>query len=143
MEAEPLAVDVDRIMEDVRDRAARRRGLDPQPRATDLYLLRRHADVYHVALRARRPVVGPLVVALRRAVRRVLAPFLGAQVAYNLAGLRVLESLDDEAAALVRREAALRATVAMQAEALAALRRDVDALVRRERELRAAIGARG
>src|SRR3989442_10409784 len=90
-------------MESLQDRIRRTAG---RRDVSSIDLLRCNADVYEVPLRSARRV--PAVVLLKRIVRRLLAPVLARQVAYNLANVRVAESLDERIEALAQQQTDLR-----------------------------------
>jgi O-antigen chain-terminating methyltransferase len=109
-------IDVDALMSRIRDNVEKRRreGEPPAPvapeapppgeaLAEDVAILHQTWDVYNAPLTSPRLGVGTVVTLAKRGLRRLLAPLIGRQVAYNAAACRaidaVLEQLRAQAAA--------------------------------------------
>ena len=101
-------IDVERIMERIRENIKRRRsaGDIPAPErdtstflhgqvAADFALLHSGYDITDVPLVSHRRILGSLVLATKKVVRKLLAPILDRQVAYNAASTRVATHLKD------------------------------------------------
>jgi hypothetical protein len=109
-------VDVEEIMRRIRENIHRRSGpagapprgksaapFDDGQVAVDLECLHSGYDIEHVPFSSHRRIVGPLVVAIKKALRKLLKPLVDRQVAYNAANMRVtmhiaewIEALDDQ-----------------------------------------------
>ena len=95
-------VDVEQIMARIRESIRRRRGLEESPKANDdaspfedsqaavdfAYLHSGH-DIRRVSFVSHRPMLGPLVVAVKKALMQLLTPILDRQASYNAASTRV------------------------------------------------------
>lgn len=66
----------------------------PVPPAADLGTLHAGYDVYNVPLTSHRRLLGAGIVLAKRILRKLLAPILSRQVAYNAAVARVLDGID-------------------------------------------------
>jgi O-antigen chain-terminating methyltransferase len=101
-------IDVEQIMERIRDNIRRRRSAgdisipeqDTSPFlhgqvAADFAALHSGYDINDVPLVSHRRILGSLVLATKRVVRKLLAPILERQVAYNAASTRVTTHLKD------------------------------------------------
>ena len=101
-------IDVERIMERIRENIRRRRsaGDIPAPErdsstflhgqvATDFACLHSGYDINDVPFVSHRRILGSLVLATKKAIRKLLAPILDRQVAYNAASTRVATYLKD------------------------------------------------
>src|SRR5688500_1560570 len=100
---EVQGIDVDQIMERIRENIRRRRSAGdipaPEPDtctflhgqvAADLACLHSGYDINNVSLVSHRRILGSLVLATKNIVRKLLAPILDRQVAYNAASTRVV-----------------------------------------------------
>jgi SAM-dependent methyltransferase len=116
--AELQEIDVEQLMERVRENVRRRKSVqeDPTPEdgtspfddgpgAADLAYLHSGYDVRNVPLASPRPLIGPLVVAAKKIFRTLFAPALGAQVVYNAASTRVIAQMNEWIARLGRQQA--------------------------------------
>jgi len=101
-------IDVEQIMERIRENIRRRRSAGdisiPEPDtspilhgqvAADFAYLHSGYDINDVSLVSHRRILGSLVLATKRVVRKLLAPILERQVAYNAASTRVTTHLKD------------------------------------------------
>jgi O-antigen chain-terminating methyltransferase len=128
-------IDVEQIVAEIRERVARRRGTSPTAAAgpgarraemaADLETLQTHHDISRAPVVSSRRLVGPLLVALKRLLGALLAPFLGQQAVYNAANARFARDLADDVGNLASRgegmaRAAEEHAVALQGQ-LAAL----------------------
>jgi O-antigen chain-terminating methyltransferase len=99
-------MDVEQVMERIRENLRRRRGgangptsdppistVDTGAIATDLGQLQSAGDLRSIGFTSHRPVLGPVIVAVKTRLRKLLTPILDAQTAYNRAALRVLTHL--------------------------------------------------
>jgi SAM-dependent methyltransferase len=106
--AEVQEIDVEQLMERIRENIRRRKNLQEQPiseertspfddgeAAADLAYLHSGYDSRTVPVASPRPVIGPLVVAVKKALRKLFAPALSAQVAYNAASTRVVTHMKE------------------------------------------------
>lgn len=120
--SEVREIDVEAIMRRIRDKISQQNGPEGPTRrqrrgspfddgqgAVDFDCLRSGYDIQHVPLSSHRRIVGRLVVAVKKALRKLLMPFLGRQVAYNAANMRVathlrewMEALDSQCALVSR-----------------------------------------
>lgn len=110
-------IDLQQLMERVRENVRERKSIreDPPPEdepspfhngsAADFGYLHTGYDIRTVPLASPRPVIGPLVVAVKRLLRALLSPALGTQVAYNAASTRVITQMDEWVSRLGRRQA--------------------------------------
>lgn len=144
---DPQEIDVERIMERVRENIRRRRNVgeglmpsrSPAPPAdgqvaADLAFLHSGYDVGHIHFTSHRRILGPFVVLVKKMLRKLLTPILTRQVAYNAANTRVATHLKEQIEALGQRQAQLREQVlATQAQELQAMREQI---FRAERKLR-------
>lgn len=133
-------IDVEQIMADARQSIARRGIAEDSPvcadvrpgvrrgqAASDLSYLHAAADIQNIPLTSHRPVVGSVVVAVKKVLQQLLTPILNRQVAYNSASALALTQTREELAALDLRQA----QAAQTAESLA---RQVDVLLRAQVE---------
>ena len=101
-------VDVEQIMERIRENIKRRRSAGdipaPEPDTStflrgqitaDLAYLHSGYDINDVPFVSHRRVLGSLVLTTKKAIRKLLAPILDRQVAYNAASTRVATHLND------------------------------------------------
>ena len=108
MNDEVQQIDVERVMERIRENIRRRRsaGDIPAPEhdtspfaddqvAADLAYLHSGYDITDVSLVSHRRILGSLVLAAKKVFRKLLAPVLERQVAYNAASTRVTTHLKD------------------------------------------------
>ena len=125
-------IDVERIMERIRENIRRRRSAGdiptPEPDTSpflhgqvtaDFDYLHSGYDINTVPLVSHRRVLGSLVLATKKVIRKLLAPILERQVAYNAASARVATALKD--------------WVVAQGQISDALRQDIGALEARLR----------
>ena len=141
-------IDVERIMERIRENIRRRRstGDIPAPErgtstflhgqvAADFAYLHSGYDINNVSLVSHRRLLGSLVLATKKVIRKLLAPILDRQVAYNAASTRVATHLKDWVEAQGHISDALRVEIGalearLRAEMLAAESRVGEALAR-------------
>ena len=110
-------IDVEQIVERTRENIKRRRSvgdipaLEPDtspfahgPMVADFAYLHSDYDINNVSLVSHRRILGSLVVAMKKVIRRLLAPILDRQVAYNAASTRVMTNLKDWVEALARQQ---------------------------------------
>jgi hypothetical protein len=137
-------IDVQRLVDEVRERVRRRQSLagrlagPPLPSLPldgdvvhELTRLTHSWNVYEAPIDAGRPLTAPLVF-VKRALRRLLAPVLGRQVVFNTAAMRILSELTEQVDALAARQRDVLEDVLLEqsktAEEIASLRAAVDAL---------------
>src|SRR5438093_7285756 len=124
-------IDVEQIMDQIRENIRRRRtaGESPVPEnrvspfddgqaAADFAQLHSGYDIWNVSFASNRRVVGSVVVAARKVLRKLLAPMLDWQVAYNAASTRVTTHLKEWVGALDREQAQAIRVVNEQMETL-------------------------
>jgi 2-polyprenyl-3-methyl-5-hydroxy-6-metoxy-1,4-benzoquinol methylase len=136
-------IDVERIMERIRENIRRRRSTGASERGTSTFLhgqvaadfayLHSGYDINNVSLVSHRRLLGSLVLATKKVIRKLLAPILDRQVAYNAASTRVATHLKDWVEAQGHISDALRVEIGalearLRAEMLAAESRFRDAL---------------
>jgi SAM-dependent methyltransferase len=135
-------IDVEQIMERIRENIRQRRSagdgglseshispFDEGPAAADLALLHSGYDIGDVSFVSHRPLIGPVVVAVKRALRKLLTPILERQMAYNAASTRVTTHIKDWVGTLYRQQSALdRNQAQLRDEIRAQLRHDTQAL---------------
>src|SRR5436309_6093803 len=132
-------IDVEQIMDRIRENIRRRRSAGDSPTsenhlspfdsgqaAADLAYLHSGHDVRNVSFVSHRGAVGPLVVAAKKALRKLLTPILDRQVAYNAASARVTTHLKEWVGTLDRQ----------QAQAVQAINEHMQALERSQAQLR-------
>ena len=101
-------IDVEQIMERIRENIRRRRsaGDIPTPEhdtspflhgqvAADLDYLHSGYDINNMPLVSHRRILGSFVLVTKKVIRKLLAPILERQVAYNAASARVATALTD------------------------------------------------
>ena len=111
-------IDVEQIMRRIRENVRRRRVAEGHPTsekhvlpfgdgqaAADFADLHFGYDIQHVSLPSHRRIVGPLVVAAKQVLRKLLTPILERQSAYNAAGVRVTTHIRDWIETLARQQA--------------------------------------
>jgi len=111
-------IDVEQIMRSIRENIRRRRGAEGHPTsekptspfddgqaAADFAYLHSGYDIQHVSFASHRRIVGALVVAAKKALRKLLTPILERQSAYNAASVRVMTHIKDRTDALNRQHA--------------------------------------
>jgi O-antigen chain-terminating methyltransferase len=131
-------IDVEQIMDQIRENIRRRRtaGESPVPEkrsspfddghaAADFAHLHSGYDIRNISFVSYRRVVGSVVVAVRKVLRRLLAPMLDRQVAYNAASTRVTTHLKGEVG-----------TDREQAQAIQVVNAQMETLERTETQLR-------
>lgn len=141
---EPQEIDVEQIMERIRENIRRRRtggeglplsqmgrGETPPLQtggqvAADLASLHSGYDIYHIPFTSHRRILGPLVVFAKKILRKLLTPILTRQVAYNAANARVVTHLKEQLEALGEE------VQVTQAQALQAMREKVEALAQQQ-----------
>jgi 2-polyprenyl-3-methyl-5-hydroxy-6-metoxy-1,4-benzoquinol methylase len=124
-------IDVGQIMDQIRENIRKRRtaGENPVPEkrsspfddghaAADFAHLHSGYDIRNVSFVSSRRVVGSVVVAVRKVLRRLLAPMLDRQVAYNAASTRVTTHLKEWVGTLDREQAQAIQVVNAQMETL-------------------------
>lgn len=115
-------IDVEQIVKQVRENIRQRRSVEDsltsaqrvspfeagQP-AIDFASLHSHFDIRDIPLASHRPLIGSVVVGVKRLLRKLLTPILERQVAYNRANARVtthikecIEKLDSRQAQALR-----------------------------------------
>jgi len=133
-------IDVEQIMDRIRENIRRRRGaagdsptsenllspFDSGQAAADLAYLHSGHDIRNASFVSHRGAVGPLVVAAKKALRKLLTPILDRQVAHNAASARVTTHLKEWVGTLDRR----------QAQAVQAVNTQMQALERSQAQLR-------
>lgn len=110
-------IDVGQLMERIREGIKQRKAVDDSSvsetqavafddgqTAADFVVLHSGYDIQNVSFVSGRPVLGPFVVAVKRALRKLLTPILERQVAYNAATARVTARLKESVEALERRQ---------------------------------------
>ena len=148
-------VDVQRLVDEVRERVRRRQSLaariagPPLPslpldgdvvRALDR--LTESWNVYEAPIEPGHGLTAPLVV-LKRALRRLLAPVLGRQVTFNAAAARIVGELAEQVDALAARQRdVLEDVLLAQATTADELRAEVASLRAAVEALRARVGDR-
>jgi SAM-dependent methyltransferase len=142
-------IDIDQIMERIRENIRHRRSVeegvtsethvspfDEGHASADLAYLHSGYDIRNVVFTSHRLVIGRLVVAAKKALRRLLLPVLDRQVAYNAASTRVTTNIKEWMATLDRQQADGFRAAAKQVEAVehrrAQLREEIQAQLRRE-----------
>ena len=134
-------IDVEKVMEQIRENVRKRRQgfppsktaspLPPDQVAADLTSLHRGSDIYPLRFTSHRRVLGRLVVLAKKMLQQLLTPILDRQLAYNAANTRVTSSLWEQVATLRQQ----------QAEALQALRLEVKAQLAAVQQQQAAVQA--
>src|SRR6266542_2416761 len=133
-------IDVEQIMDRIRENIRRRRGatgdspaseshlspFDSGQAAADLAYLHSGYEIRNISFVSHRRVVGPLIVAAKKALRKLLTPILERQVLYNAASTRVTTHLKEWVATLDRQ----------QAQAVQAVNTQMQALERSQAQLR-------
>jgi hypothetical protein len=140
-------IDVQRLVDEVRERVRYRQSLvgqlagAPLPSlpldgalVEELGRLTVHWNVYDAPIPAGRRLTAPLVM-VKRALRRLLAPVLGHQVAFNASSMRILSELTEHLDALASRQRDLLEDVMLRQE------KSAEALRAELAELRAAVAA--
>jgi 2-polyprenyl-3-methyl-5-hydroxy-6-metoxy-1,4-benzoquinol methylase len=110
--------DVGQIMDQIRENIRRRRAAGERPlpenrsspfddghAAADFARLHSDYDIRNASFVSNRRVVGPVVVAARKMLRRLLSPLLDRQVAYNAASTRVITHIKEWVGTLDREQA--------------------------------------
>jgi hypothetical protein len=140
-------IDVQRLVDEVRERVRHRQSLAGRLGATplpslpldgaivdELQRLTANWNVYEAPIPAGRGFTAPLVV-VKRALRRLLAPVLGRQVVFNAAATKVVSALAEHVDVLVSRQRdVLEDIVLEQAKTAESLRAELA-------ELRAALAS--
>ncbi len=111
-------IDVEQIMRRIREKVRRRRDAEGHPMserrafsfddgqtAADLASLNSGYDIQQVSFASHRRILGPLVVAVKKALGKLLTPILERQIAYNAASVRVVNHVRDSIETLNRRQA--------------------------------------
>jgi 2-polyprenyl-3-methyl-5-hydroxy-6-metoxy-1,4-benzoquinol methylase len=124
-------IDVEQIMAQIRENIRRRRtaGENPVPEsrsspfddghaAADFAHLHSGYDIQNVSIVSNRRVVGSVIVAVTKALRRLLTPILDRQVTYNAASTRVTTHLKEWVGTLNREQAQATRMVNAQIETL-------------------------
>src|SRR5262245_10102587 len=102
------------IAEDSTVRADVRPGARRGQAASDLSYLHAAADIQNIPLTSHRPVVGSVVVAVKKVLQQLLTPIFNRQVAYNSASALALTQTREELAALDLRQKQAEQTAAEQ-----------------------------
>jgi hypothetical protein len=108
-------IDVQRLVDEVRDRVRRRQSLVGRLAGPPLPSLPLDGDVVRaldrltragtsMRRRSSRPTLTAPLVVLKRALRRLLAPVLGQQVTFNAAAMRIVGELAEQVDALAARQ---------------------------------------
>jgi len=144
----PPEIDVQRLVDEVRERVRHRQSiagrlgaaplpslpLDGAALVDELQRLTANWNVYEAPIPAGRALTAPLVV-LKRALRRLLAPVLGRQVVFNASTTKIVSELAEHVDVLVSRQRDVLEDVMLeQAKTAESLRAEVA-------EVRAAIAA--
>jgi SAM-dependent methyltransferase len=106
--AEPQEVDVQQVMERVREAIRRRRSLEGTPErpstnsagTSDFGHLQTVGDLRTVAVTSHRTLFGPVIVAIKKALLRLLTPMLEQQAAFNAAAIRAMADTDNRMQAM-------------------------------------------
>jgi SAM-dependent methyltransferase len=111
-------IDVEEIMRRIRENIRRRRGAEGQPTseqraspfengqaAADFAYLHSGCDVQHVSFSSHRRIVGSLVIAVKKVLRKLLTPILERQSAYNAVNVRVTTHIRDWIETLAHQQA--------------------------------------
>ena len=138
-------IDVEQVMRRIREHIHRRRAAEGYPTpekrafpfddgqtAADFAYLHSGYNIQHVSFASHRRILGPLVVAVKKALRKLLTPILERQSAYNAASARVTTHIRDSIEALNRQHA----LVSEQIETFE--RRQADVLFKLREEILAA-----
>jgi len=137
-------IDVQRLVDEVRERVRRRQSLAGRLAGPSLPSLPLDGDVVHQLTRlthswnvyeapidAGGALTAPLVF-VKRALRRLLAPVLGRQVVFNAAAMRILSELAEQLDALAARQRDVLEDVLLEqqkaADEIASLRAAIAAL---------------
>ena len=148
-------IDVQRLVDEVRERVRRRQSLVGRLAGPSLPSLPLDGDVvraldrlteswnvYEAPIEPGRGLTAPLVV-LKRALRRLLAPALGRQVTFNAAAMRIVGELAEQVDALAARQRDVLEDVLLeQSKTADGLRAEVASLREAVEALRARIGDR-
>jgi O-antigen chain-terminating methyltransferase len=115
---EAQEIDVEQIMRRIRENIHRKRGAEAHPTsekhpspvdngqtAADLAYLHSGYNIQHVSFASHRRIVGPLLVALKKVLRKLLTPILERQSAYNAASARVTTHIRDRIETLAHQQA--------------------------------------
>jgi len=136
--ARPQEVDVQHVMERIREAVRRRRNVEQtsEPlsvaengsRTPDFGHLQSVADLHNVVLTSHRRLLGSVVLAVKRALLKLLTPILDQQAAYNVAAVRAMADTDNRVHAMEwRHDQALAQALAMTQEQLEASLSDLRA----------------
>lgn len=149
-------IDVERIMRQIREDIARARaaGVGPLavadpgsvagPAVADVVALQAAVDIRNIPLTSHRGLLGPIVVATKRLLRKLLTPILERQVTHNTASARLIGQLGQGLEALGREQAGLRAeAAAARAEARRAIDEGLAAANERLRAIEGKLHALG
>src|SRR5258705_13701387 len=110
-------IDVEQIMRRIRENIDRKRGAEGHPTfkkhtspvdndqmAADLAYLHSGYNIEHVSFTSHRRIVGPLLVAIKKVLRKLLTPILERQSTYNAASARVTTHIRDRIETLARQQ---------------------------------------
>jgi 2-polyprenyl-3-methyl-5-hydroxy-6-metoxy-1,4-benzoquinol methylase len=110
-------IDVERIMERIREDIRRRRSVEGSPAsdnhvspfddgqaAADFSYLHSGYNIQNVSFVSHHRILGPFLVAIKNVLRRLLTPIFERQVAYNIAGTRVTTHLKEWIGTLDRQQ---------------------------------------
>lgn len=108
--AEGQDIDVEQVMERVREAVRRRRSLAETPErpaapdhgaeAADFGHLQSVGDLRYVTVGSHRALLGPVVVAIKKTMLKLLTPMLEQQAAYNAAAIRAMADTDNRMQAM-------------------------------------------
>jgi SAM-dependent methyltransferase len=108
--ARPQEVDVEHVMERIREAVRRRRNVeqtseplsvsDNGSRSPDFAHLQSVGDLHGVVIASHRRLLGSLVVAAKRVLLKLLTPILDQQAAYNAAAVRAMADTDNRVHAM-------------------------------------------
>ena len=113
--AEIQEVDVQQVMERIREAIRRRRSGEETPErvaapengsgSPDFRPLQAVGDLRRVVVTSHRRLLGPVIVAIKRGLLKLLTPLLEQQAAYNAAAIRAIADADHRMRALELRHA--------------------------------------
>jgi O-antigen chain-terminating methyltransferase len=121
---ETLEIDVEQVMERIRENIGKRRSEVPSPNASaprsesqmpaDFAFLQNGYDIYHINFTSHRKVAGRLVILAKTVLRKLLTPILERQLAFNAATASVARYLSEQVAGIRQHQTATLQT--LQAE---------------------------
>jgi 2-polyprenyl-3-methyl-5-hydroxy-6-metoxy-1,4-benzoquinol methylase len=132
-------IDVDQLMERIRETSGKRRSAVPPPNAgailagtqmpADIASLQSSGNLYHIDFTSHRKVAGRLVVFVKNLLRQLLTPILERQSAFNTATARAATCLWEQLAEAQRRVEEIHQ---QQVAAVQTLRQESEALGQRQ-----------